>query len=295
MRDDFAVFILTHGRADKVLTFAGVLMAGNYTGKWYMVLDNEDDQADKYIKKYGKDHVVIFDKNAVASWTDTADNLNEHRAIIYARNQSYHIAKSLGLNYFLQLDDDYRGIDFRYEDGGKLKAKKVRNLDRLFEDMIQFLIDSNATTVAFCQAGDFIGGAEGRFKEKVVRKAMNSFFCRTDRPIEFVGTMNEDVTTYTTLGSRGVLFMSITDVAIIQEATQSIKGGMSEAYAEGGTYLKSFYSVMSMPSAVKVSVMNSSHKRIHHKIDWNSCVPKIINERWRKPRVGEHNEEQAPA
>lgn len=53
MRDDFAVFILTHGRADKVVTLKRVLQAGNYTGKWYMVIDNEDDQADAYIKKYG--------------------------------------------------------------------------------------------------------------------------------------------------------------------------------------------------------------------------------------------------
>ena len=111
---------------------------------------------------------------------------------------------------------------------------------------------------------------------------MNTFFCRTDRPFQFVGTMNEDVTMYTTLGSRGALIMSITDCAIIQAATQGTKGGMSEAYADGGTFLKSFYTVMSMPSAVRVEMLNSAHKRIHHKINWTCCVPKILNQRWRK-------------
>ena len=92
--------------------------------------------------------------------------------------------------------------------------------------MIEFLESSDALTVAFCQAGDFIGGVNGkRFGEKVIRKAMNTFFCRTDRPFQFVGTMNEDVTMYTTLGSRGALIMSITDCAIIQAATQGTKGG----------------------------------------------------------------------
>ena len=283
MRDDFAVFILTHGRADKVVTLKRVLQAGKYTGKWYMILDNEDDQADAYIKKYGREHVVIFDKQAVDDWTDTADNFHEHRAIIYARNQSFYIAQELGLKYFLMLDDDYTGLDHRYIESGKLKAKRVVQLDRLFEDMIRFLEDSNALTIAFCQAGDFIGGADGkRFKEKVVRKAMNSFFCRADRPFQFVGTMNEDVTMYTTLGSRGELIMSITDCAIIQKATQSTRGGMSEAYADGGTFLKSFYTVMSMPSAVRVEMLNSAHKRIHHKINWTCCVPKILNEKYRK-------------
>lgn len=283
MRDDFAVFILTHGRADKVVTLKRVLQAGNYTGKWYMVIDNEDDQADAYIKKYGREHVVIFDKQAVDDWTDTADNFHEHRAIIYARNQSFYIAQELGLKYFLMLDDDYTGLNHRYIENGKLKAKKVVQLDRLFEDMIRFLEDSDALTIAFCQAGDFIGGVDGkRFKEKVIRKAMNSFFCRADRPFQFVGTMNEDVTMYTTLGSRGELIMSITDCAIIQKATQGTKGGMSEAYADGGTFLKSFYTVMSMPSAVRVEMLNSAHKRIHHKINWTCCVPKILNEKYRK-------------
>lgn len=283
MRDDFGIFILTHGRANAVYTMNGVLKPGNYTGKWYMVLDNEDDQREAYEKKYGKEHVVVFDKNAVDAWTDTADNFHEHRAIIYARNQSFYIAQSLGLKYFLMLDDDYTGLHHRFPDHGQLKAKKVTQLDRLCEDMIEFMEASGALTVAFCQAGDFIGGLEGkRWGEHVIRKAMNSFFCRSDRPFQFVGTMNEDVTMYTTLGSRGELIMSITDCAIIQRATQGTAGGMSEAYADGGTYLKSFYSVMSMPSAVKVEMLNSAHKRIHHKIDWTKCVPKILNEKYRK-------------
>lgn len=283
MRDDFAVFILTHGRADKVVTMRGVLEAGHYTGKWYMIIDNEDDQADAYIRRYGKEHVIVFDKQAVDDWTDTADNFHEHRAIVYARNQSFYIAQELGLKYFLMLDDDFSGLYFRFIENNQLKAKKVLSCDRLFDGMIGFLEDSDALTVAFCQAGDFIGGINGkRFGKKVIRKAMNSFFCRADRPFEFVGTMNEDVTMYTTLGSRGARIFSITDAAIVQMSTQGTAGGMSEAYADGGTFLKSFYTVMAMPSAVKVQMLNSAHKRIHHKINWMCCVPKILNERYKK-------------
>ena len=94
--------------------------------------------------------------------------------------------------------------------------------------------------------------------------------------------MNEDVVTYTTLGSRGKLFFSLVPVAIKQIQTQSLSGGMTEAYSESGTYIKSFYAVMSMPSAVKISMLNSAHKRIHHKITWNNCVPKIISKKYRK-------------
>lgn len=285
IRDDFAVLILTHGRADKVVTMKNVLQFGNYSGRWYMVLDDEDEQAGEYINRYGREHVVIFDKQAVDDWTDTADTLHEHRAIIYARNQSFYIARDLGLKYFLMLDDDYTCLMYRFIEDGRLKGEKCTNLDRLFTDMLEFLESSDALTVAFCQGGDFIGGIKGnRYNDRVIRKAMNSFFCRTDRPFQFVGTMNEDVTMYTTLGSRGALIMSITDCMVCQAQTQGTAGGMSEAYADGGTYLKSFYSVMSMPSAIKIEALNSAHKRIHHKINWTCCVPKILNQRWRKER-----------
>lgn len=43
MRDDFCVFILTHGRAGNVKTLK-MLQKQGYTGKWYCVIDNEDDQ-----------------------------------------------------------------------------------------------------------------------------------------------------------------------------------------------------------------------------------------------------------
>ena len=111
---------------------------------------------------------------------------------------------------------------------------------------------------------------------------MNTFFCDVEKQFQFIGRINEDVNTYTTLGSRGWIGLTITDIAITQKQTQSNKGGMSNVYVDGGTYLKSFYTIMSMPSAVKIAEMGAKHKRIHHSISWEHCVPMIISERWKK-------------
>lgn len=284
MRDDFAVFILTHGRADNVVTLRTLERQG-YRGRWYLIIDDEDAMAPIYYEKFGKDHVVTFCKAAAAARTDTMDNFDEHRAILYARNESFRIARELGLTYFLQLDDDYSGFMLRYPAGSKLAhlTPTGEDLETVFEAMIDFLDSSGALTVALAQGGDYIGGlAGGAYEKRLLRKAMNTFFCRTDRPIEFRGTMNEDVTAYTTLGSRGDLFFTVADACITQLQTQSLSGGMSEAYSESGTYLKTFYSVMSMPSCIKVSIMGERHKRIHHRIDWECCVPKILDEKYRK-------------
>jgi hypothetical protein len=67
-------------------------------------------------------------------------------------------------------------------------------------------------------------------------------------------------------------------VALNQKETQKSKGGMTGAYLDGGTYIKSFYSVICMPSAVKVGMMGQKEYRLHHHVDWDKCVPKILRE-----------------
>lgn len=281
MRNDFAVFILTHGRPDNVKTYETLKRLG-YTGKIYIVIDNEDKTADEYYERYGE-QVLMFDKLAISKTFDTADNFQERRTVVYARNACFQLAEYLGIKYFLELDDDYTSFQWRYVEGRKLKITECRQLDRLFSLMIDFLEVSGALTVAFGQGGDFIGGKDaGNFKKSLLRKAMNTFFCSVDRPFKFVGRINEDVNTYTSLGGRGELLFTVTKAMITQIQTQSNKGGMTDVYLASGTYLKSFYSVMYCPSCVKVSVMGDKHKRIHHRVIWNNCVPKIISEEWKK-------------
>lgn len=279
--DDFAVFILTHGRPDTIHTL-DTLKRGNYSGKWYLVIDNEDKQAEKYYDKYGTERVIMFDKLAISKTFDTADLSQERRAIVYARNACFQIAKELNLKYFVEFDDDYTSIGIRYPKDGKLSQLSCENLDEIFELMIDFLIDTDALTVCMSQGGDHMGGLTGRWKQSILRKAMNSFFCRTDRPFQFLGRVNEDVNTYTLLGSQGRLMMTVTDLMLNQMQTQSNSGGMTDLYLDGGTYLKSFYTVLYMPSAVTVQPMGTAHKRLHHKVDWKHCVPLILDERHKR-------------
>lgn len=277
---NFAVFILSHGRANNVKTLK-TLDRGHYTGETIIICDNEDDQLEDY-KKLGK-KVVVFDKLKEMERTDTEDNFKDHRLVVYARNVCHDIAKELGLDYFLVLDDDYHEIALKYVRSHKLMSKDVRELDVLFDTMLNFLDVSGALTVAMAQGGDFIGGADnGNLEKGIGRKAMNSFFCRTDRPFKFTGSTNEDVNAYITYGMRGKLMFTIYKAVIEQATTQKSAGGLTDIYLDNGTYVKSFYSVICQPSCARVAIMNSRHPRIHHKIYWNNCTPMIINERYKK-------------
>lgn len=281
MRDDFAVFILTHGRPDRQITLK-TLEKCNYTGKVYLVIDNEDKTADEYFKKYG-DKVLQFDKKEISRTFDTADTFDDRRAIVYARNVCWQFARQLGLKYFLELDDDYTEFRFRVEKDNVLRTIYCRHIDEVFEAMLEFLENTPILTVALAQTGDFIGGLESNvFKKKLCRKAMNSFFCKTDREFQFMGRINEDVNTYVNLGQKGQLLFTVAECSLDQLATQSNKGGMTDIYLDSGTYVKSFYSVIFNPSCVKIGMMGTSNKRIHHKVYWEYCNPKILNEKYKK-------------
>lgn len=285
IRDNFAAFILSHGRANNMLTLNALKECG-YTGKWYIIIDNEDEQGNLYKEKFGSEHVIVFNKLEESKKCDTCDTpFAKRNVILFARNAAFDIAKDLGLDYFIELDDDYTTFRYRYIEEGSLKTSYVTDMTSVLEAMIEFLDESGALTVAMSQTGDFIGGAgccmlrDGHYLH---RKAMNSFVCRTDRPFKFIGRVNEDVNTYVTLGSRGNLFFTFAQMSLNQAATQHSKGGMTTTYLDQGTYTKTFYTVMMMPSCTKVSIMGYRDFRMHHCVDWEHAVPKIVSERFRK-------------
>ena len=283
MIKDFAAFILSHGRANNVITYDTLRKTG-YTGDIYIIIDNEDKTAKEYYDKFG-DKVVMFDKKKIAKTFDEADNFNDRRAIVYARNACFDIAKDLDIKYFIQLDDDYTTFRFAANDKGEYITSNtsITQLDKIFEAMLNFYKSTNIHSIAMAQGGDFIGGENSRvFKEKLARKCMNSFICSTDRPFQFVGRINEDVNNYTHKGSLGYLFFTIATVRLEQKQTQSNEGGMTDIYLDNGTYIKSFYSIIFQPSAVTISLMGNKNNRLHHRVNWNATTPVILDEKYKK-------------
>jgi len=278
MADKFCVFILSHNRADRVHTYRTLIKQG-YTGAVYIVIDDEDPSGPKYHRRYG-DKVLEFSKNDIAQKIDEGSNFGDRRVILYARNACFDLAEQLGFKYFLQLDDDYRAFRYVFNNNYEFVEIPIKDLDAIFKAMLTFYRKTPAVSLCMSQNGDFIGGAYGANASaiKLRRKAMNSFFCSTDRRFQFMGAINEDVNTYTNKGRQGELYLSLNQVGLTQAPTQSNRGGMTEIYLDSGTYLKSFYSVMYSPSCVKVSVMGAKAKRLHHRVRWDNTAPMILRE-----------------
>jgi hypothetical protein len=288
MNKSFCVFIISHGRADNVITKRTLTKCG-YTGPLFIVVDNEDKQVDKYRQNFGPSNVIVFDKLKYALMVDNCDNFQNRRSTTHARNACFDLAKERGFEYFLVLDDDYTDFRYSFDSKGEFVRQRIGSgMDAVMRAYSEFMnADERIDSICFMQTGDLLGGdksstLKGHHFPWKKRKAMNSFFCKTSRRFWFFSRLNEDVNTYMALGSRGRLFLTIPDVYLQQKQTQGNAGGMSVAYLAGGTYVKSFYTVMIGPSYCKATV-TASMQRIHHKISWNNAVPKILSENHKKP------------
>lgn len=279
--DDFAVFILTNGRPNNIITLTTLKRSG-YKGRLYIICDNEDKTLEEYKRIYG-DKVIVFNKQEYFNKADNADLTGDKRVILYARNACFDIARKLGIRYFMELDDDYKEFLFRFNHRGEFITRKagIKRMDNILAIMLKFYKTvPYCLTVAMCQAGDFIGGYENDIVKRryLKRKAMNSFLCDTERPFNFMGRVNEDVNMYCTLGRQGKVILSVPQLYLVQTITQSQTGGMSEMYKDYGTYSKSFYTVMYCPSFVRIKMMGNKNMRLHHNIQWKYAVPKVLSE-----------------
>ena len=133
---NFAVLITTHGRPDNQMTYKTLRKQG-YTGKVYFIVDNEDKTLDRYFELYGE-QVIMFDKEAVAREIDAGDNIQDRRAVVYARNVVFSIARQLGLDWFLEMDDDYTSFYWKFTSSFGYKNRMVKNLDSLFAATLEY-------------------------------------------------------------------------------------------------------------------------------------------------------------
>lgn len=287
MRNDFAVFILTHGRPDRVVTYQTLRKCG-YTGKIYLVVDDEDTEVEAYKARYGE-QVLVFSKRAALAYTDDGMNDDDLRSPLYARNACFDLAKGLGLEWFVEADDDYHYFCYRFGKGRQpLQAVvPIRRMDDVFQSLIRFYGEAKADSLAFSQGGDWIGGMNNRLVPSLRRKVMNLFLFNIASQFRFMAKLNDDVTSYVVNGYRGQLCLTLMQVQLNQAQTQTNDGGLTEIYIENGTYVKSFYSVLYAPACVKIGTLadNRSEQRnlrYHHQIDWPRTVPCILREAHKK-------------
>lgn len=278
--ENFAVFILTHGRAENQKTLKTFLDNG-YTGKWYLVVDDLDNELELYKELYGS-HVLVFDKVKEQKKTDTMTtkvNPDDLKSVLYARNWVQEYAKSKGYKYMLMSDDDHTGVNYRFGEGGKLKSKPIRNFDKVFELYIEYLRCSNSIyALAFALGGVFIGGLEGWKNKFYSFGVYGTAFLKTDNFTEFYGIITEDLNASLSDLKLGKLHFSPVELHLMTGEKAKHKGGMTDIY-NGNEYRTAFYPVIAHPD---VCYVLEDKKGLSIRTNWVKSVPKILSENTKK-------------
>lgn len=244
----FAIFILTNGRPNHQYTLE--FLRKSFKGDIFLLCDNEDKTLKEYQKNYGE-QVVVFDKNEWVSKSDSMDNFQSKKSVLYARNAVFQIAKDMGYEYFAMVDDDVTGLSFRYEKDGKLVGKPVENFDKISSAILEAMDDTGTDFFSFGLNKLYIGGlSNGQYQKKIVDKVYCFIICRTEQQHFYKGIMNEDEIHNILSMNVGKLLKTTTLVQIVTKPIgKDTVGGNAETYEENGyySYVRNFYPIIAFP------------------------------------------------
>lgn len=278
----FAVFILSHKRADRVQTFSALRTAG-YTGTIYVVVDDEDPQLDTYKSLYDKE-LIIFAKSDFMFKVDTIIVTNQKSSPIYARCFIEHKAKELKLDAFMMIDDDMPTFRYRWIDGDKVRSLSMKQgMDDVLNLYAQYIIDHDIATTSFVHTMFYIGGTQGLDKRITEQRELNGVFIRNTKfDVDWVGIIRHDMIANLLTSKRGYIWWALPFVVFETLPMNEVgvnEGGMKATYDMLDHYRRSFLGVIASPSNCKIGCANG---RIKIACDWNKACSKIISGRYKK-------------
>lgn len=244
----YAVFILTHGRPDYQLTLQTLQNRG-YTGDYYLVVDDQDSTLPEYLANYG-DSVIVFDKDAYVSVTDTGLYTPQKNFAVFSRNAIEDIARDLGYDCFIMMDDDLTNFRFRYPEDNSFKSLKItQNLDKIFEAYIEYLMECDLACLCFGIHNNYMKGTDVLYEENPrLRLCFTVYFRNCKFPVSWKLNMCEDRITSLECSRSGQVWLQLLNVQVdTVEIGGKIKGGNSEVYNSVDKFKQTFFPVMIFP------------------------------------------------
>ena len=283
MRDDFAIFICTHGRPNKQLTYNTLKQCG-YTGKIYLVLDDTDNTIQQYIENYGTEQLIVFDKNHYINSCDTGSNKPVYKCILYAKDAVEDIARDMHLKSFILADDDILKLRFRTIRDSKLYSTDLNDLNAVLDSYIEYLLNANIATLGFGNSYIYIGGVGGLNPDSLSnRRFTYNFILRNTRyDVNWYSEMNEDSITPILSAQKGQVWLQLPFVQFdMKECQAGADGGMSDVYANMDKFKQYAHFLLYTPSNVRLI---ERFGKSTHTFDRVKTFPKIISNVWRKQR-----------
>jgi hypothetical protein len=279
VRDDFAIFIISHERADRVESYDMLRKAG-YTGKICIVVDDEDSQLSEYKEKFiglGDDY-VIYNKDVYRASTEVCRRVEG--CATYARNAVEYFAKAKGLKAFMVADDDLLRLRFRHDEKGVLKSTPVTSgLNEILESYIDFILESNIACVSFGTANAYMNGIKPESVSNN-RLPFNCFIRNAEYTWTWKAEIYEDAVTSILESWNGDFAMQLPFIQCdMCPMDAGAKGGMTDVYSAISQYEKNFPVLIYAPSCVKLGLGKRS---FIYTVQKKNAFPKLISGKYKK-------------
>ena len=278
---DFAIFICTHGRPNAQYTLNSLRACG-YTGKIYLVLDDEDETRPAYHEYLGVcDDFVFFNKQHYIDTVDIGRSDAKRKAILYAKCACEDFVNQQKYDAFVIADDDLTGFRYRYEEDGHLKSLPITSgLDAIIESHVDFMMDNNICAMSFGTSQMFMGGILSAERKGENRIPFNFVFRNASIPFSWRSEIYEDSISALREGQIGKYMLQ---VPLVQQNMKPLyagaDGGMTELYTNVSQFEKVFPVIKYLPSCSKI--VAGKYCMIYSILKEHS-VPKLISSSYRK-------------
>lgn len=282
MREDFAVFICTHGRPYAQHTLKKLLSTG-YTGKYYLVLDDQDDTIQSYIDEYGADNIIVFDKNHYINSMDVGSSNPPYKCIVYAKNACEDIARDMGLSVFVIADDDVVSFRYRWPEDNVLKSMEVKsNIDEILDAYCDALLTMNISTASFGVPSHYFLGVSSITNEKVqsMRIPFQFVFRNTAHKVDWISGFGEDIITAVRYNQLGQFWQVLPQVELSTLPLATGSGGMLDTYKSLSSFTRAMYNFIFSPTGIKF--YQNKDGMFKPAIRYGSTTPKVVSPKFRK-------------
>lgn len=248
MSNEYAVFIITHGRPRNQLTVS-TLRSRGYTGKIYLVVDTDDLCLNEYKQLYG-DAVLTFDKSEYIRRTDTGLSEPYANFAVFARNATEDIARNLGYKYIVVMDDDLTNFRFRYDDNGSFKSIKITNtMQAVMDEYVNYLAVADISCLCFGVHNNYMRGTDALYTVNPrTRLCFTVFFRNLKFEVDWKLNMCEDRITSIDSSRKGQVWLQLLNVQVDTVAIGgTVAGGNSSVYNSLDKFKQTFFPVMIFP------------------------------------------------
>ncbi len=244
-------------------------------GRVTVFLDNETDDIEQYeetAQEMGF-NIHVFDMEEARKRYDYVYRASvSRRSAGQARNMFQDYAQSIGIDFYVVMDDDTAYF------GSFMQRRTIRDFNlvrRTFAAMEDLMRKRKIGVMGLSQTGDFLGG----YKPKLfLRKVMNTTFYllpyiyRGER-----GVQDDDTSLFVGICNEGLFTGTMNHAIVLQQtlsATQA--GGLTDLYNECKLLNKALITVIQFPSAIIAEYQTMNGGRLHHRINYKHLAPCII-------------------